>query len=80
MEKVEVAMLAIEHGWSPDSYGHLKKTIEDGVWTLRLKLGKRVVRLEKQWRIQGETNWRRLRSEFYGKLTEEKLLAWRYFV
>jgi len=63
-------------GWRIDRWGHLKKEMPLGKRNLRMKFGKQKLRLEVQWLVNGEKKWRLLKSEYYGKLTEEQLLSW----
>jgi len=75
-QKLVKEWLLNANGWSEDRFGHLQKTTDDGRWKFRLKFGKQVVRLEKQWWESDKKVWHRVRSEYYGKLTEEQLLSW----
>ncbi len=66
-------------GWSADQWGNLKKESEFagvGPTSIRLKFGKTALRLEAQKSFRGGKEWRRIRSEYYGKLTRETLLGW----
>lgn len=55
-------------GWKDDGYGHLQKTNDKGQW-YRLKFGKMVVRYEVKVKHANGSEWLRLRSGYYGKLS-----------
>lgn len=68
MTKAQIIEWGTSKGWELDRWCHLKKTNEEGV-LLRLKLGKRVVRLERGVRISNKMKWFILRSQYYSKLS-----------
>lgn len=69
MTKQELINWATTKGWTLDRWGHLRKN------NLRMKLQKRTVRLEREYRTpdtrysKGEKRYLRLHSSYYSKLT-----------
>ena len=75
MKKKElIATWITPYGWEADRFGHFQKNTSKSRY--RLKLTKAVVRLERHAVICGKNEWRRLRSEYYSKITQAMILNW----